>query len=259
MANSSANERPRSFLIKVNREAVPGRTSVPQEASQLEEGAFLTRHPRKTIKRDGLRVKLTPEQTGDPRAGDRLYIWINGEYDGRGLTASARAARDASPTDAGLSISVCDVELLLAAGIDRNQAERLATPENVFDDILRSTVATLRWIPDEHAQEIDRAVRRHSTGDPHPPLPVATAVAPPPETGSDAPRGAETGGSRGQGFRRWAQHRLLIEERAMEVAREFLERERWVICDRSCTESYDLLCSRGNQRLRRSEGHNDVR
>jgi hypothetical protein len=35
----------------------------------------------------------------------------------------------------------------------------------------------------------------------------------------------------------------------MDVARESLEREGWVIFDRSRTESYDLLCSRGDQRV----------
>ena len=35
----------------------------------------------------------------------------------------------------------------------------------------------------------------------------------------------------------------------MDVARGSLEREGWVICDRSRTESYDLLCSRGERRV----------
>jgi hypothetical protein len=171
MANSSGR---RSFLIKVNSNAAPREIGIPRELSQWEHGAFLTQHPRKTIKRDGHQTELRVEQREAPRDGDRLYIWINSQYGGRGLTATARASGDASPAGSGLSTVVRDVEL--TAGIDRIRAKRLARPGNVFDDVIQSTSgATLRWISDEDARDIDDAVRQDSTGTPPMSLPSMPA------------------------------------------------------------------------------------
>ena len=157
MANSSPNERPRSLSDQGQPGGAPEKIGVPKKASEWEGGAFLTNRPRKEIKRGGRKIRLSSEKTDDPRLGDRLYIWISESYGGKGLTACARASRDAVRTNSGLSITVSDVELLLAAGIDRNRAKRLATPDNVFDDILASTSRTpLRWISGEDAREIER-------------------------------------------------------------------------------------------------------
>ncbi|MGH7048323.1 MAG: hypothetical protein ACREE2_18255, partial [Stellaceae bacterium] len=205
MANSSPEERPRTFLIKVNPDDAPGKIGVPKDASEWEGGAFSTKHPRKTRQR----IALTSEETEDPKCGDRLYIWISEKHGGSGLTASARAAGDSVPMGAGLSISVSDVELLLEARIDRAEAKQLARRGNVFDDIVKSTSRTpLRWISEADAGEIDEAVQRYSSGS-----------APTPSPGS--------GASGGQGFRRWATERLAIEKRAMDVAQRFLREQGW--------------------------------
>ncbi len=189
--------------------------------------------------------------------------------------------------DSGLSIAVDNGDLLLAARIDRNRAKRLATPGNVFDDILRSTSgATLRWISDEDARAIDEAVRRHWAGNPPPPSSAGPLMAPPPspdaeelsavwrwggrvvaaeETAVALPQlspmlpsvidtmlvqeTATSAGVRGQGFQMSAEERRAVEQRTMCVAAQQLQKEGWTVADKSGTESYDLLCSRGKCRV----------
>jgi len=157
-------------------------------------------------------------------------------------------------TNSGLSITVSDIELLLAAGIDRNRAKRLATPGNVFDDILASTSRTpLRWISGEDAGEIDQAAGRHSTGSPPPPPSPLTLPPPPPRLPPDTDTALAAGsigsvGNHGQGFQMSTVERKAVEKRAMCVASKQLREEGWVVENKSSTESYDLLCSRGNRR-----------
>jgi hypothetical protein len=99
MANSSANERPRSFLIKVNPDYAPRKIGVPKKASEWERGAFLTNRPRKEIRRGGRTIRLSSEKTDDPRLGDRLYIWINEKHGGKGsLPVREQVGMPCAPT-----------------------------------------------------------------------------------------------------------------------------------------------------------------
>jgi hypothetical protein len=153
----------RTFLIKVNPDSSGDAARIVQEPSQLSQGIFSTGRPRQKITHSGRSIPpLTREQRANPRPGDQVYIWINEEYGGAGLTARGEVV-NVSTNESGLSVTVIIVALLLAAGINRTRAQVLAVAGNIFDDVLRSTSrTTLRWISDQDVQDIDAAVRRYT-------------------------------------------------------------------------------------------------
>jgi hypothetical protein len=182
---------------------------------------------------------LSAEEKADPRAGDRLYLWINESHGGRGLTATAEVLDD-PPAGRQLRIPVTNVQLYDPIGIINNDfLENLMENSNVFDDIKNSAKSDLRYLGYERVGEIDEAVRRLT----------ATYVTTDGSLIAPVPRVSRSGGSRGQGFRVWAKERLAVEERAMRLAGELLRSEGWSIADRSSHESYDLLCSREGRQV----------
>jgi hypothetical protein len=169
----------RNFLVKVNSDAAPGGIGVPTEASQWEGRTFSTEPPRKSIKQRGIpKRNLPPEQAADPRPGDRLFIWINKDGGGRGLTATADVAT-ISRTNSRRSIQPINVRLYTPLGVI-NDTHLDGFPASVFKDIQRSRLKTLRYIRDEDAREIDEAVQRHSISDIVPRSDIVTHESPPP-------------------------------------------------------------------------------
>jgi HNH endonuclease len=156
MANSSSR---RNFLAMVNASAAPDEIGIPTEASQWEMGWFSTGHPRQTINRQ----RLPSSHRQDPLPGDRVYIWINQNKGGSGLTAVACAAdvlqgADVPSRGTTLRLQVADIPWIRPGIINNRLLDTLKRPGNVFEDIRKSTVKELRYIPDVWVRQIDEVV-----------------------------------------------------------------------------------------------------
>jgi hypothetical protein len=68
------------------------------------------------------------------------------------------------------------------------------------------------------------------------------------EPQDDAPANRPAKGTRGQGFQVLTEARLAVERQAMAIAIDVLKAEGWEVHDVSASESFDILCLRGDTR-----------
>ena len=171
----------RKFLIMVNAEDAPCGIGIPRTPSQWDGQPFRTKFPRKTVHGQ----QLPSELIIPPLAADQVYIWVNELRGGYGLTATAEVA-SVEERDSGLDIRVRNVVSIPRETLNNRILLKLLRPGNVFADIKKSTVATLRGLSERHVRELEEqlatsAVRGNSAEPIH-----ALATAVPPSEGDRA-------------------------------------------------------------------------
>jgi hypothetical protein len=102
---------PRTFFVKIGKDGVPARNVDPQTRADWEQGGkFIAPKARRLIPNPRGKSKTLPMKD-DPQKGDGVYIWVNQEDDGKGLTAFG-TINEISPSDGKIAFVLRDVKLL---------------------------------------------------------------------------------------------------------------------------------------------------